>query len=261
MSEPKPPLFASFEKIKAAERKVTELTAMINAYIESTKSYVRVDFADGLFYLVAGFDREPAPDMGLKVGEIGCELRDALDKMTVALAIKNGRGTSGVGFPWGGMDKTTGTPQPFPGTRHRHLEKKLTPDQWSLILAQKPHPGGNDTLWAINQIANNHKHWENLVETRAHLLNSKFTLGGTGYIDKLISNPSWPDGITRKNDTEHAIFAVSPNNTLPADGELSIYLVFGEIQPISGKVILPTLKEQVGLTKIIVETFRDAFFV
>ncbi|MCA8901292.1 MAG: hypothetical protein KDA53_08575 [Hyphomonas sp.] len=259
MPTPKPPLYASFEKVKGAERKITELTTIINGFVQNTKRTVRVEPAEGLFYVIAGYASEPSAELGLKVGEIGSELRDALDKMTVSLAIKNERGPSGVGFPWGGLDKTTGKRQPYPDVRHRNIEQKLSPDMWSLLLAQKPHPGGNEALWAINQIANNHKHWEHLVDVRITPRGKRMSFDD-GYIGKMIFSPNWPDSIVRQNETEQAIFAYSGNTTASTYGELSVHVVFGELYPLTGKQILPTLNEQIRLTESIVKLFRETFF-
>jgi hypothetical protein len=142
MTKPSPPLFASLAKIKNAHRKIAELTALLNAYFEEAKVTLRSEPHDGLTYVIGGVTKLPDEDIPLKVGEAAVQLRDSLDKMTVALAKLNGRGTSGVGFPFGGLDKDTGQPKPFPPTRRTDTEKKLTPAQWALILAQKPHPGG-----------------------------------------------------------------------------------------------------------------------
>jgi hypothetical protein len=97
--------------------------------------------------------KEPPEDIGFEVVEAVGHLRSALDKMSVAIVESNERGISGIGFPFGGLDN--GKPEVFPSARMQNgIKRKLTADQWDLIETYRPYPGGNDILWAINQIAN-----------------------------------------------------------------------------------------------------------
>lgn len=258
MTKPSPPLFASLAKVKSAYSKIAELSASINAFLAGAKTSIRSETYEGRTYVIGGMNRAPDEGLSLKAGEVAVQLRDALDKMAVALIIQNGRGTSGVHFPFGGMDKATRKIEPFPSARHRHLEKKFTPEQWKLILAQKPHPRGNDTLWAVNQIANCDKHWEGLVEVKINPMLDHLSVAN-GYFHDFAVYPSWPEGLVRQHETERVLLAWA--GPMPdAQGRAGVGIVFGEIPPVTGRDVLVSLNSQAAEVERIVQLFLKTFF-
>jgi hypothetical protein len=251
------PLYASQEKIKRANSKFRDLVSMVNRYINAgpisiiKKSNPRND------YLIARREKEPPDEFAWELVEAIGHVRSSLDKLVVDLVDLNGRGLSGVGFPFGGM--SDGKPEVFPTARHDTLKQKLTPDQWDLILAQKPYPGGNDALWTVNEIANADKHRKGLV-TVATAIDSRIAIK-QGYIESFRFSPTDANAILDDPKRETVLFESSRGNFgLNVEQHLSITVVFGELPPVTGKNILMTLNQQIRLAESIIKVFRSAFF-
>ena len=256
----------SLEKIGRAERKLGHIETMLNAWVSNGIRYgVRRERHGQRFHIIARIEDLPPDEISWEVVEAVGHLRSALDKMLVALVEANGRGVSGVGFPFGGLSKE-GQPEPFPSARHDALKKKLTPEQWELVLAQQPHPAGNQLLWAVNEIANEDKHRKDLVRVAAairatsmHITGGIFIGDGTG---SGISLGGDRDFICPDQERESVLlsYAFGPGSAHPQiDQAVSISVVFGPIKPIAGKEVFSTLGQQVRLTKGIVESFAAAF--
>ena len=262
MTKRSPPLFASLAKVKSAHTKLVELGQAINAFVDETKFALRAEKHDGLTYVIGCVNQTPDESLSLKAGEVSVQLRDALDKMAVALIVKNDRGASGVHFPFSGMDKVTGKFEPFPAPRHAHLEKKFTPEQWKLIVAQGPHPAGNRTLWGVNQIANNDKHWEGLVEVRMEPMLQHFTVGRPGdkLEGRLVLEPDWPQGLVKQNETDRVLFGFEGSLPHASNASAGLGVVFGEIPPVTGRDVMVTLEAQTREVERIVQLFLRTFF-
>lgn len=262
MVKSKPHLFPSYEKIKRAKSKFDHLKTGINAYVASHPYSFRIDGEWPRIHYVARREKAPPDDIAFEVVEAVGHLRSALDKMLVALVELNGRGTSGVGFPFGGMDN--GKPLPIPNPRTGTIEQKLSPEQWNLVVAQRPYPGGNDTLWGINQIANTDKHGRDLVDVTP-VLGDRVGLFGSGTEfsgpAEIIVLPDQDNTLLYDYERERVLVTV-----IGGKGELSIKaeptptIVFSELAPVTGKNVLTTLNQQIRITEGIIETFRKAFF-
>ncbi|MGD9881963.1 MAG: hypothetical protein AB7U95_17710 [Reyranella sp.] len=250
-------LHASQEKIKRAQSKLTYITSAINAYLQSSPVSIRIEKHPDGAYVIACVDKLPPDDLAWEVTEAVGHLRDSLDKLLVDLVELNGRGVSGVGFPFGGLDRNTGKPLPFPSARHDHIKQKLTAEQWTLIEAQKPYPGGNDTLWAVNEIANADKHRKGLVTVRPKLSGS---LGiGSGYGMSLTRKPEH-NSVLKDKEREQVLVVVSGHGQQHIHPNAAPIVIFGDIMPVQGKDILVTLTQQVALIESIIEIFGGAFF-
>jgi len=256
----------SHENIKRAERKLVHLEGSINAFLDSCKYAVRAEKQSDTVFLIARRDKCVPADLAFDALEIVQRLRAALDKAIVALVEANGRGCSGVGFPFGGLDRNTGRPNPFPDPRwdkQGGLKRKLSGEQWLFVESQKPYPGGNDVLWAINEVANVDKHRNDLVEVRCVLgyeLGLTFGDGGGAYLSNLQLRSAPADGnhLLQDPDLEHVMLAVkvAPSQKLKIDQRISTGLVFGPVEPVAGRNVLGTLDEQIRLTKEILAGFE-----
>lgn len=262
MSKTPHPLRPSEEKIKRAEAKFGYLKGAINAYVASQPYSTRFDEQAGAKHLVARREKELPEDIGFEIVEAVGHLKSALDKMLVALVELNGRGISGVGFPFGSIDN--GQPVPVPNGRTGPIEKKLTADQWTLVVAQRPYPGGNDTLWAINQIANTDKHGRDLVEVKPRLAHKGTGIGtpGTNWSGGSINvYPAQDDTLPYDYEREKVLVSIwGGSGQLGIRSESTVEVVFGEIAPVSGMNVLTTLNQQIRITERIVKLFRSAFF-
>ena len=258
MPTTKPPLFPSQEKIKRAKAKFSYLMGSINNYIRSNPYSIRKQTYGDRFYVIASRDKDIPEDVSFEVVELVYHLRTALDKMMVALVARNERGTSGVGFPFGGMS-SNGEPEQFPTKRMEDgIKKKLTTDQWALIEAQRPYPGGNDTLWAINELSNEDKHRKDLVEALADPGASVdiTRLEPSSTVSIGINNPA----VIHDQEREVVLFSTDLARNKRIDSTISPAVVFGPIPPVQGQNVLVTLNQQIRLVEGIVGVFRQSFF-
>jgi hypothetical protein len=262
-------LHASQEKVRRAKSKFDYLERTINAYIATNPHEARIEVIDETAYVIACLKSPIPEDISWEIVEAVGHLRGALDKMIINLVDLNGRGLSGVGFPFGGLD-AQGQPNTFPDGRMTGkggIEKKLTPDQWALIVAQKPYPGGNDTLWSINQVANADKHWKGLVEVVPGV-NPRISFS----LNHAMSLPSAKRRVSfgasaannfpgKQKEGEKVVLAFDPSFT---DGNKNTSITsavsFGEVRPVTGKDILSTLNAQIREVEAILETFEAQFF-
>jgi hypothetical protein len=249
-------LKASFAKVERAESKLTALKMLINGYIKSAPYQIIVKREPDRLYLIARRVKEPPEDIAWELVEAVLHLRAALDKMVVSWVDDNGHGTSGIGFPFGGLDQD-GQPRPFPDLRvEQRVRKKLTPNQWALIEAQRPHPAGNITLWAINEIANEDKHRKDLVTANARVSTKSFMLGPAGpgptYNDFFSINPTDCDLVLSDKERETVLLAKGTKGSNERlEQKINGSVVFANVDSVKGREVLTTLSEQILITRSI----------
>jgi hypothetical protein len=255
-------LIPSDENVKRAQRKFDHLKSVINGYVKSNPHRIRTEMDAGTTYVIGCIDQLPPEDVAWETVEIVQRLRIALDKAMVALVERNGHGTSGVGFPFGGMDGNTGQPNPFPDQRMTGkygIEKKLTAAQWAVITAYKPYPGGNDALWAVNEVANEDKHRKNLVTTNAAFSQDRFMLNAADGTQSFVIRPNnVPIAYDKERETVFLSIRGGTGNFNVEHG-FAINVVFGDIIPVSGKNVLVVLNQQIRMIEGILKGMR-AFF-
>ena len=261
-------LSPSYEKISRAERKFHHAMAMLDGWIiHGVDCATRREVHGNRCHIIARVESLPPEDAIWEIVEAVGHLRSALDKMLVAMVKINGFGVSGVGFPFGGVSPE-GKPEPFPSDRHDRLKKKFTPEQWSLILAQEPHPRGNDILWAVNEIANQDKHRQDLVKafpaTALHstrfVSRGLFKSDGSGMTSIAMGGDA--DFICSDQERETLImsYAFAPGSVHPEmEHSIALSVVFGPIEPVSGKEVLSTFAQQLRLVKGIIDIFGNTF--
>lgn len=249
------PLQASHENVARAKRKFTDLKGAINRHLQGNPYSLRVERDSSLTHIIACREKDIDIDTSFDVVDIVLRLRAALDKAVVALVSANQRGTSGVGFPFGGIDRNTGQPNEFPDLRMTGkdgLEKKLSPESWLFLCSQRPYPGGNDILWAINEIANTDKHREGLVTVSPNLSHG-FKIG-TGFIDVLKLNPAEFQHLLRDEERETVLLSVGQEaSQADMQHSISISVVFGNGFGVDGRNVLATLNEQIRVTEHILK--------
>ena len=258
-------LTPSLEKIARAESKIKRVDAIISEWLEAGVSYdVRREVHGHRAHVIARVNQPLPQDIAWEVVEAVGHIRSALDKLMVALVDMNGRGVSGVGFPFGGV-RLDGTPEPFPTDRHEGLRKKLLPAQWDILLAQKPYPGGNNLLWALNEITNEDKHRKGLVRVSAfpqvrstRISNAVFVGGNQGPALAVGGDPDFicPD---QEKDTLWLSYSFGPGSVHPQlDHTASLSVVFAKIRPVTGADVRKTVSKQINLVKSIFELFMKA---
>src|SRR5690606_8626376 len=92
------PLSASYAKIQRAKGKADLIQPMVLEYAQSSY-FVRTEQRGEYLYVLGRFVKPIPEEISWETVEAVGHLRDALDKMLIDLVERNGRGTSGVGFP------------------------------------------------------------------------------------------------------------------------------------------------------------------
>lgn len=246
--------------IKRAYSKFGGLKSLVNRYIRETQITVREETKSDCVYTICRINDLPPEDIQWDAVEIIHRLRNALDKAVVAMVERNGIGLSGVNFPFGGIDGNTGEPNVFPSAgTEKSLKKKFTAEQWDFIVnVCKPYPGGNDTLWTINEIANFDKHRKGIVTVRPTMWPSTVRIvegdqrGGGSY--RLM--PTDCDHMVSDKEAETVIAEFSGPGYLKVEQELSIDVVFGEITPVANKNVLVTLNQSIRMVDGLVKAMR-----
>lgn len=211
-----------------------------------------------MFYVFADI-KSPIPDaLGFQVIETVGHVRAALDKMIAEMVIINGRGVSGVSFPFGGMGED-GMPEPFPTARHDRVKKKLTPEQWQLVLSQKPYPGGNDALWSVNSVANASKHGAGLVEVSADFSFDIGAMSITPYLSPLSYNREFPGEIRLLRVPANAVGKHLVAHVISMKGHIrfdkAVRIVFADVAPVTQKDVLVVVNQQIRLATQIIDLF------
>lgn len=248
---------ASDEKVKRAERKFNHLIPLVNGFVREN-FYFRTETDTEGHHIIAGIRSPLDPDIAFEVVETVGHLRSALDKMIADVAVANGKGVSGTAFPFGGLGND-GRPEPFPTGRHDGTKKKLTTEQWDLVLAQQPYPGGNDTLWAINTIANADKHGTGLVgvyptASAGAKISGPMVIGPNGNFERLVFHGT-KSAMLGDQAPEAKILTHGLGNKINAEHKMTGFVVFDEIEPVSGLNVLTTLNQQIRLVKRILKVF------
>lgn len=258
----------SVEKLERAQRKLERAHAMVDEWAKRGIRYnIRTEIHGNAAHLIAKIFDRPPEDVTWEVVEAVGQLRSALDKMMVALVESNGRGVSGVTFPFGGMDNN-GNAEAFPTPRHEFLKKKLTDEQWQCVLEQGPHPMGNPYLWGINQIANEDKHRKNLVRVSPRLIARQLNISGGTFVASeganfgITAGTGEFDSLLSDSDDESILlsYAFGEGSIHPKiDTDISISLAFGDVAPVKGAEILGTVSHQIDLVRNILTDFSQKF--
>jgi hypothetical protein len=248
-------------KIGRAWSKYNNLEKAINSFLASQPYSTKVVEAEDKLHLIARQEKELPDDIHHEVVEIVGHLRAALDKMLVAIVKNNGRGTSGVSYPFGSM--VNDKPDQFPTDRMtgKHgIKKKLSTDQWALILKQNPCPQGNKRLWSVNELANIDKHQDQLVTTEP-VIGEKMLIDtnapGASYIKHLEIRPRSYQHLLSDPGKEVVMVSLDAKASynLHVKHELMANIVFKEAGSLSHSVVLQVVFEQITETEKVIRQF------
>lgn len=165
-------------------------------------------------------------------------LRSALDQ--AVFAITQATGVKETYFPF---SKDAAHFQNTVKGRCKDLPQEIT----DLIVAFKPYKGGNDLLWALNELSNANKH--------AFIRPTAVAVGGM-YVDNLtitssnsiaVNMPRWDRA---KNEME--LFRQSIDGTAEYDIQISTYVAVCDIDFIDGKPAEAVLREFIRIVEDIV---------
>lgn len=139
-----------------------------NKHIERFEREIQAFHASASYRLIRNVDPQnpnlvgvtdpPAipPQLNLIASDAVHNMRVSLDYLACALAVLNGRSMSNVYFP------IAASVEEYGDLETQRKMKKLSPAAKHFIDGLKPYRGGNDLLWAINEINKTDKH-RNLV--------------------------------------------------------------------------------------------------
>lgn len=256
------PLHPARENIGRAKRKFQELKSEINNYLGKKPFSIHTRKRAGMVFLIGRVDCDPPKDIAFDAVEIVNRLRNALDKAVCALVENNGRCLSGVGFPFGSLDNSTNLAAPFPSqSQMKTVRKKLTDEQWRVILDSKPYYGGSNILWSINQIANVDKHRTKLVTVSGAVGSSHFSLNRGDGTQSFHLNPD-PAQFTMRIDAEKekVIMAYDAGTgNFVANQEFQTEVVFGPINPVQGQNVLTVINQQIRLVDNLISKMAPFF--
>ena len=262
----KHPLFWVERKIAHADSRLDEFKVIIEDFQRLSQAAFRVEKHDGTAYYIGTPSTEKLAGIAIRIGEIGVQLRSALDKMISELAVLHGKSGRSMAFPFGGTDPTTGQAQPFPtpGTK-ANLEKKIGPIASQWIIGHKPHPSGDETLWSINQIANTDKHHAGMLEIRPQIakgvaVHSLIVDGEPEGPIPHFTRPDWPDVITRQNEWEYILGAIASDQKITASHSVALKIHFGEIAPMVGEEVITVLDAHIEKARSILSVCQTEFF-
>ena len=225
---------------------------------------VRREVHEQRVHIIARVNELLPAEIAWEVVEAVGHIRSALDKMMVALVEINGFGTSGIGFPFGGAPPD-GEPEEFPHKRHKFLKKKLTDDQWDLVLRSKPYPGGNKLLWAVNELANEDKHRKDLVrviatpKVKSMTISNGVIVGGSGGGNGIHFGGD-PDFVCEDlvRDSLWLSYSFGAGSVHPQiDQTVMIALIFGRVGLVTGYDVLETFAQQIVLVEDIIKSFGE----
>jgi len=166
-----------------------------------------------------------------EIATVAISLRSALDNAGYALALAAGvKDPKHCAFPFAG-DITK-----MPGNlgRATDIPEKIHP----LFCGFQPYKGGNDLLWALNEIANTDKH-KIAIPIGQALARYGASVSGTGYF-------SMPEPhVWDRAKNEMILITLGPGATYKYDFQFTFFIAFRDIEIVRGKPVVRTL-HQIG---------------
>jgi len=160
-------------------------------------------------------------------GDIVINLRSALDNAGYEVAVASGVvNPKNSAFPFAGsVDKMANALG-----RSKDIPQQIQ----SLFCGFQPYPGGDDLLWALNEICNTDKH-KMLIPVGHAIFPTHQAAHCVGYMS--IPEPHVWD--SRKNEME--LITIGPGTKFDYEFNFRIFVAFGEIKVVEGKEVLRIL--------------------
>jgi hypothetical protein len=180
--------------------------------------------------------KEPIPDSIVdSVAEIAVTLRSALDNAGYAIAVA------------AGVDNPKYSSFPFAGSVDRMSNalgrcKDIPEKLHSLFCGFQPYKGGNDILWALNEVANTDKH-KTIVPIGQGMVRHGVNLRGTGFFR--MPDPHLWD----RTKNEMVIIELGPGATYEYDIQFQFFIAFQDIEFIDGQSVTRVLHKFGGVVE------------
>jgi hypothetical protein len=237
--------------LSRAKRHLADLEAQINAFARDKpwKMVIEKD-ADGVTnVLKVKFTDQLSDDLAHIVFDCANNLRSALDQVAFAIGAKHK-----------GIPSPKSAKFPLGPSESKMLEnakgiKDLPPEILDLFKGFKPYKGGNDALWALNELCNAPKHkmlYPVAIGGGAVGLGGSFSVGAGGL---QISAPVWDSD---KNEMEFARF---PDGAIQGNPNFNVAftVALDEVdEVIRGENPIQVLRAMVGeVERVLVATERE----
>lgn len=225
------PFDSSHRKIARAEKHMYDLEREIREF-QQLDPYERViepdpDKPDHQVHKIKLTKAIPE-SIGDLIGDIAQNLRGALDNAAYAVAVAAAPGTDPkfTAFPF------AGSVGQMPNAMGR---SKDVPEQiQSLFCGFQPYPGGDDLLWALNEICNTHKH-KIAVPIGTGRVRLGAAVRGTGFF-------SMPDPhVWNSAKNEMIVLTLGPGAEYNYEFNFYIFVAFGEVKIIGGQEVFGLL--------------------
>jgi hypothetical protein len=114
--------------------------------------------------------------------------------------------------------------------------KDLPPQIQSLFCGFQPYPGGDDLLWALNEMCNTDKH-RMLIPMGQGMVRASAAVRGTGFF-------SMPDPhVWDRTKNEMELITLGPGATFNYHFDFRLFVAFSEIKVVDGEEVLRTFYE------------------
>lgn len=234
-------------KIAGAKKHILDLDSEIKTFFDDNP-YERVkpdllssEYSIFKFKLVRQIPNS-IPEL---VGDAAGKLRAALDHAVFAVASAvNGDGVRKASFPFSrDADRFENN---LKGTC-----KDVPQEIYSVFRSLKPYRGGNDLLFALNEICNGDKH-KFVTPVGLGALEINRPSGGVTIL-AMPNRPSWDSG-TQEMD----LMALTPKTDDEAQIKFTFFVAFNGIQVVSPHPVVPVLNQMANHVEQIVDAIESA---
>lgn len=239
------PFHSSKYSIEHAKRRLRELEGEISVFFK-TDPYARV--------IEFNTDRvedahkvklvKPMP-VGLPgiAFDVVSSLRSALDQVGYAVAVAAGNSGRDAHFPFGPTFADV-------ESRRTRRSKDIHKDIFDLMVSFKPYKGGDDLLWALNQLCNSHKH--EIVTPVA--MSTGSTMLNHANFQGLIALEIPPRWDRAKN--EMILVRVRHGTRVDYDFQIQMFIAMAEVDVVDGQPADAVLNTLVGKVEGIILTIE-----
>ena len=250
------------DRTNNAADEIDQLEQQLAVYSSSEIYVEKTDSGAGTFDVFLVKKSEIPIKSRVLVGTIANELRACLDGLACALAVRNGKVSSGTYFPIS-KDKAI-----FEGDGLWKL-RKLSNDDKAKIASLRPYGGGNDLLFGFHDLDRLRKHTRlavfGLCNTHSTIGMFAVSNGGRIQIDNgIIAGPpgfgggffkDFELGTAEKLTGESGRIRIAKNLPQTAQIKSETGINFDEPPGLAGKPVVPTLRQFSTEVKRIIQMF------
>ena len=243
------PFYSAKRRLGRAKKHILDLKEAMSAFMDSHPYTVVVEpDTDGVTKLHKVKLVKPFPE---DMSDIAC---DALDSMRSSLdhAAYGAAVAGGVASPQYAYFPFSNSPEKW-ADRAKGLCKDIHADITALFCSFKPYKGGNDPLWALNDIrgSNQHALLAPLGTASVHVSLKEMTMVAPKDGSVTFTAPLWTPSSWDSSKNEMILAKVDPGGTLKYQFELTPFIAFGDVPCFAGEPVGGVLKHLFGVVQSI----------